>query len=1552
MKRSLFLLIVGLLTCLAGFAKNEMLIAPDAASDILIDATHFPDANFRQWVSENCDTDGNGALSESELAKTHINVQGKNIANLKGIEYFTALTSLRCSQNQLTALDLSKNTALTDLRCYQNQLTALDVSANTKLATIYCYQNRIRGMAMSNFIASLPTVSSGELRPFNNIEGVDEQNTYTTADVLAAIDKHWKVVDPNAQPLILFIDADNIPDAAFRGYISEYVDRNGDGILSIDEAEVITEMDISGLGIADLTGINRFNNLEHLDFSHNSISSYSILSKSKLTTLICNDNQLTTLNLRGSNLTTIRCYNNQLASGGMSSLITLLHDASTECKLVAYCTVGNSEGNVKPTDTNVAKANSKNWHVYTFDGIADHELFSSNILLDKNNFPSANFLICVRDLVDTNKDGSLSEEERLAVTELRVQARGITSIKGIEFFPNLTLLDCSYNQLTEIDLSRNTRLQTLYCQWNQLTGLDLSYNPDINDVSCYGNKIYSRSMDDLLYNLPTASADGGRIIIKDTQSSDEQNNFPSYASVSLANDKNWKVYTRTGYEVTEVEVLKDVQINAMNFPDENFRNFVSSNFDWDENGILNNYELQNVDYIACSSLEIASLKGVEFFPKLTELQCQNNKLTTLDLSKNKLLKALDVNTNKLTALDVTNNRALTYLSFYSNNLTAIDLSNNVELTYLNCESNELTTLDASNNVKLTFLDCNWNKLTSVNVSNLKALEYFYCGENELTTLDLSDSRDLQYLGCSYNPLTVLDVTKNKKLERLGCYCCAISDLKVTGCPFLSSIDCTLNSLTSLDVSGCSSLNELWFGGNNISGTNIDILVESLPKVEDGTLVVVCGDYYDNICTASQMFVARKKGWKVWSSHQENYLYDTYVGALPIEINETYFPDPVFRRLVFTDYDLDKNGQLDVDDVIGVSTMDVSSYGIGDLTGIEYFYVLQELNCSNNKLSSLDMAYNGDLKKLQCYKNRLQGDAMQKFFDDLHRANWTTPGQLVPYYTGSGESNSKPTNAQVAKANKRNWDVYSYDGNSYTEMKVAEVDINETNFPDEIFRTYVSNNIDKDHNGKLTYNELDVVEELNVAYMGIMSMKGVEYFTELKELICHNNELTALDVSANTKLTRLACGQNKIQSLDVTKLTELANFHCSNNQLTTLNVTKNTKLWRFYCARNQLTKLDVTKNIALDTLYCWGNPLGTLDVSQNKVMRYLSCFDSQLTSLDVTKNTALEILVCDYNKLTTLDVTKNTALKNLVCNYNQLTSLDVTKNTALTDLTCTNNQLTTLDVTKNTALKGLDCSSNQLTTLDLTKNTALEYLYCGSNQLTTLDVTKNTALEYLYCYSNQLTTLDMTKNTALEYISCSNNQLNTLDVTKNTALVQLFCYSNQLTSLDVTKNTALEFLSCFSNKLNTLDLSNNKELLGMTFYNNHIRGAGMDNMLQSLYTPTKEFSYIIYLMNETEGSNEQNFCTKAQVEIANNKNWVLATTYDNCSSWYFYYGADLIGDVNGDGTVGIGDIVAITNVMAGIETDPDVVSRANVNGDESVGIGDIVAITNIMAGIED
>ena len=119
------------------------------ADDIPINSTNFPDENFRNWVLAQ-DVGQDGMLTEDEIAwMTEIVVPGKNIASLKGIEYFTALTSLQCPFNQLTSLDVSKNTALTNLECGQNQLTSLDVSKNTALKNLYCEENQLTSLDVS-----------------------------------------------------------------------------------------------------------------------------------------------------------------------------------------------------------------------------------------------------------------------------------------------------------------------------------------------------------------------------------------------------------------------------------------------------------------------------------------------------------------------------------------------------------------------------------------------------------------------------------------------------------------------------------------------------------------------------------------------------------------------------------------------------------------------------------------------------------------------------------------------------------------------------------------------------------------------------------------------------------------------------------------------------------------------------------------------------------------------------------------------------------------------------------------------------------------------------------------------------------------------------------------------------------------------------------------------------------------------------------------------------------------------------------------------------------
>ena len=117
---------------------------------VAINKTNFPDANFSEFVRQ-YDADGDGYLSDTELAAvTTMNCFGLGIADLKGIEYFTALTHLYCNVNKLTSLDVSGCTALLCLQCYGNYLTSLDVSGCTALKTLFCDGNQLTSLDVSH----------------------------------------------------------------------------------------------------------------------------------------------------------------------------------------------------------------------------------------------------------------------------------------------------------------------------------------------------------------------------------------------------------------------------------------------------------------------------------------------------------------------------------------------------------------------------------------------------------------------------------------------------------------------------------------------------------------------------------------------------------------------------------------------------------------------------------------------------------------------------------------------------------------------------------------------------------------------------------------------------------------------------------------------------------------------------------------------------------------------------------------------------------------------------------------------------------------------------------------------------------------------------------------------------------------------------------------------------------------------------------------------------------------------------------------------------------
>ena len=154
--------------------------------------------------------------------------------------------------------------------------------------------------------------------------------------------------------------------------------------------------------------------------------------------------------------------------------------------------------------------------------------------------------------------------------------------------------------------------------------------------------------------------------------------------------------------------------------------------------------------------------------------------------------------------------------------------------------------------------------------------------------------------------------------------------------------------------------------------------------------------------------------------------------------------------------------------------------------------------------------------------------------------------------------------------------------------------NTNTFPDEAFWSYLLKYVDKNRNGTLSQEERYAVKVIDVEKKNIHSLKGIEFFPNLKKLYCSENQLTELDVSKNKELESLLCNKNQLTELDVSNNTELVYLQCGENQLTELDVSQNTKLKNLHCYRNQLTELDVSKNTALVELYCWQNQLTSLD----------------------------------------------------------------------------------------------------------------------------------------------------------------------------------------------------------------------------------------------------------------------------------------------------------------------------------------------------------------------
>lgn len=213
-----------------------------------------------------------------------------------------------------------------------------------------------------------------------------------------------------------------------------------------------------------------------------------------------------------------------------------------------------------------------------------------------------------------------------------------------------------------------------------------------------------------------------------------------------------------------------------------------------------------------------------------------------------------------------------------------------------------------------------------------------------------------------------------------------------------------------------------------------------------------------------------------------------------------------------------------------------------------------------------------------------------------------------------------------------------------------VGINNTNFPDSVFRKYVEDNIDKadttgQKDGKLSKTERDAVTEINIDNQNCTDLTGIAYFANLTTLRCQQNGLKELNLEYNKNLTNLNCSYNKLTTLDVSKNAKLSTLECSNNGMEELNLGDITSLKHLFCSENNLTELDVSKNRYLEQLHCRYNNLRRLVIGNNYSLTMLYLLGNHLTSLDLYHKSeiwnfdyAVQSYAIDVNEDGTFDLT--------------------------------------------------------------------------------------------------------------------------------------------------------------------------------------------------------------------------------------------------------------------------------------------------------------------------
>jgi len=549
-----------------------------------------------------------------------------------------------------------------------------------------------------------------------------------------------------------------------------------------------------------------------------------------LTKLYCSYNYLTALDIKDCiALKTLRCESNQIITLDVSNNLVLEELICNSNQLTALDVCNNSA--LITIDCR-------------YNPITTLEI-SNKMFLTQINYRSCPFItnliisnctaLTLLEITNNKSLTTLNISDCTALFDLQCDYNQLTTL-NISNCTALKNLNCTSNQLSHLDISDCRNLSHVVCSRNRLTfstlanvefssqGYHYYYYPQ--KPKGYKTISFTESLDlsdefSITYNENTVITDyqwyDGNVEIT---SGITNNNGVFTFSQELVGKKLECRMTNNNFSylnLTYIIFLKQNSTDNYFHADDNegLRNFLRENNNFVPIG------LRTEDTINWNINEnwIFYIDGLEWSNetvdnRLLSIKWYNKNLRgQLNACKWTYLTSLDCNTNKLTTLDVSNCPSLTTLYCFSNKLTAIEFNNNANLDIIYCAYNELQTIDLSNMPALLELSSCDNLLTTLDISNNTALTWLGCSNNLLTTLDVSNNTMLDTLVCSRNQLLSLDVSNNTALLCLDCYDNQFETLDLTKNTVLKKLDCSNNRLKILNITDCNDLTALYCRNN-------------------------------------------------------------------------------------------------------------------------------------------------------------------------------------------------------------------------------------------------------------------------------------------------------------------------------------------------------------------------------------------------------------------------------------------------------------------------------------------------------------------------------------------------------------------------------------------------------------------------------------------------------------------------------------------------------------------------------------------------------------------